>query len=202
MLAGTGSFGSALFVPVRCGFRFPWACRGASGSASFNPNRSLDRLMCFFSSLFNALPSFCPLLPASFPSFALVVARYAFGQARERLHDTSRQSDKSLMADSGSRDSPCQCALNQMPMACPEALLLSAGSAQRRVRLCGVGRAFVRSRRRARSVPTPCVLGAGAVQAPCLRCSSVSPATPGWRMQARFQLLRFGTGMGTFGTTS
>ena len=63
-------------------------------SANLEVIRTLDAL---FSSLFNALPPFCPLLPASFLSLALAVARYAFGQAREKLHDTSRQTDESLM---------------------------------------------------------------------------------------------------------
>ena len=63
-------------------------------SANLEVIRPLDALS---SSLFNAFPPFCLLLSASFPSLALAVARYAFGQAREKLHDTSRQADESLM---------------------------------------------------------------------------------------------------------
>ena len=69
-------------------------------SANLEVIRPLDAL---FSSLFNALPPFCPLLSASFLSLVLVVARCAFGQAREKLHDTSRQADESLMADLDSK---------------------------------------------------------------------------------------------------
>lgn len=72
-----------------------------SASQGLCPQSAIRTFGVLLLHLPKALPSSCPFLSVSFPPRTLDVARYAFGYAKEKLHDANGQSAESLMTIQG-----------------------------------------------------------------------------------------------------